>query len=1611
MRFFSRSLFLALFTALIAAAGFAQDDEVPVSLHPNSRTFLSDTALIVMDNDQPQTIDTIRQAVESVEGHLIIYAHPGILLVQIPDEGVATVAATTNVLLITKSPFNPASFDITDHNALLAVGYFNWVVSGLADAAMDRPHDANHQPEMSADGDVTQPSGGAQAVALANGDHQTLGTSVLVNLVFLNGGPSTWTQTDESTAYNNTAAALSWWNSRVLQQFGVSRPSAMQFFSIQTHEFSISSSPVDSNNAATWVNAAMNVACGGTCTWFDTAAQGRGDAQTNVRNWNIATRNVSGFSDSFTGFLIHSNITISGGLPVGGYNQILGGAWWAIGNDIAYPEVPAHETGHVYWACDEYDNAALNVHPSCAGCGGPRNALNANADTTGSSCVIPEHRHICIMKFPEGESFGLITNDLDSEYRKVCPYTRIQINWWSDNSCYADVNWDQPSRGATHWEGTYWSDSHAPRMPLVHWAGGPQLTRDDGGGDTLDFNFITNPVTGICLTGSASGTRTTDFSARWRRVVNFSFGTYRFHGTADDGVQIYVDGYQLQPAATPGTFQDIELDGPTTVQVDYYQTSGNANVHVDWVQVPNPTCGNFYGQLKPYQKTDYCPSESNVPHLQVVIVGISLGGGAAPYHVSVQRNNDVPITYTTTTTVADIYPQGVMGDSTYKLVSVVDNNGCQGQIDSSAFQVKVNIDSNTPRVNGIASATQPNNSCSLAVNWDPAFDCNGGPISYTVQRFATTGGGWTTVAACTQNTALQDNDVHSGTSYFYAVTAVMGTNCVTGTKRPYLITGRTVSCSATPSAITTSSVTASYGDNPTLTAHLTGNGSALPNRAVEFSLNGVLAGSGTTDASGNATTTAIVSLNPGTYTGGLQVRFSGDDAWYASTATADVIVQQTCLPASITSQPAGQTINAGSSATLSLGVTGTAPVTVNWYDAARALVGGGNNLSVTPSWTTTYYAMVSNDCHTVQSSTVTITVRQPATITWSAPAAITYGAALSATQLNATSNVSGTFAYSPATGTVLAAGTRTLSLTFSPADTNQYLVTTATQSIVVNKANPSGSWPAPAPITYGTPLSATQLNGTSNIPGTIVYDPPAGTILTAGTHTLTATFTPNDTANYNTVSGTVSLTVLKAATTVTWSAPSNITYGTAIGATQLNASASVAGTFTYSPAAGAVLNAGTQTLTATFTPTDSTNYNTASGTVSITVVKATPTITWSTPSSITYGTALGATQLNASSSVAGTFTYSPAAGTVLTAGTQTLTASFTPTDTANYNAASGTVSLTVVKATPTITWSTPSSITYGTALGATQLNTSSSVAGTFTYSPAAGTVLTAGTQTLTASFTPTDTANYNTASGTVSITVVKATPTITWSTPSSITYGTALGATQLNASGSVAGTFTYSPAAGTFLGGGDSTLSVSFSPTESANYNATSATVIQHVNRAAQTITWATPATITNATPLSATQLNATVSVVGPAAAGAITYDVSSGTVLSAGDHTITATAAATANYDSAQRSVVLHVCGLATINSQTPNTTISDGQSTTLSVSVSSTSTVHYQWYDGTTDANGTPVGTDSASFNTGVLSNGGGPFSMIYRYWVVVTNDCGQLRGSYIDVTVAPGGMDDGG
>jgi hypothetical protein len=99
------------------------------------------------------------------------------------------------------------------------------------------------------------------------------------------------------------------------------------------------------------------------------------------------------------------------------------------------------------------------------------------------------------------------------------------------------------------------------------------------------------------------------------------------------------------------------------------------------------------------------------------------------------------------------------------------------------------------------------------------------------------------------------------------------------------------------------------------------------------------------------------------------------------------------------------------------------------------------------------FTVVAQDAVNNQSapSTVSYAVGQATpVITWANPAPIALGTPLSAAQLNATANVMGTFAYSPAAGSVLSLGTHQLSVVFTPNDLVDYTSAKAQVSLQVS---------------------------------------------------------------------------------------------------------------------------------------------------------------------------------------------------------------------------------------------------------------------------------------------------------------------------------------------------------------------------------------------------------------------------------------------------------------------------------------------------------------------------------------------------------------------------------
>jgi len=391
-------------------------------------------------------------------------------------------------------------------------------------------------------------------------------------------------------------------------------------------------------------------------------------------------------------------------------------------------------------------------------------------------------------------------------------------------------------------------------------------------------------------------------------------------------------------------------------------------------------------------------------------------------------------------------------------------------------------------------------------------------------------------------------------------------------------------------------------------------------------------------------------------------------------------------------------------------------------------------------------------------------------------------------------------------------------------------LTKTIDNLTINAKNVSTSTftidPIPAQTYTGSEIKpvVTMKNGVETLTLTADYTVSYSNNTVAGTATVTVTGTGDYTGNR-----TINFTINKTNPTVTtWPSATAITYGAALSASVLTGGVyTTSGTFAWTTPATipTVSNSG---YSVTFTPADTANYNTATKTVNITVSKANPSITaWPSAAAIVYFDELSTSTLSdGASTPPGTFAWTnPTTHPSVGIGTYSVT--FTPTDTANYNTVTGTVSITVNKRTPVLKWPTAAAITYGAALSASALSGGIGYTdGTFEWTNPE-TIPTVSNSGYSVTFTPTANTNiYDTATRTVSITVSKATPSITaWPTAAAITYGAALSESSLSGSTETpTGTFSWTAPA-TIPTVSNSGYSVTFTPTDTANYNTVTNTV------------------------------------------------------------------------------------------------------------------------------------------------------------------------------------------
>ena len=208
----------------------------------------------------------------------------------------------------------------------------------------------------------------------------------------------------------------------------------------------------------------------------------------------------------------------------------------------------------------------------------------------------------------------------------------------------------------------------------------------------------------------------------------------------------------------------------------------------------------------------------------------------------------------------------------------------------------------------------------------------------------------------------------------------------------------------------------------------------------------------------------------------------------------------------------------------------------------------------------------------------------------------------------------------------------------------------------------------------------------------------------------------------------------------------------------------------------------------------------------------------------------------------------------LLAGVVTALALTIPISITTYGAeVTATVNVTVTANTPTVTANNINCVYTGSAVPASKITGTAfnswhnndanwAVQGTWSWVDAAP--VNAGTYTKRVKFTPTNTTNYNAVTKSITVTITKATPTVSNVKATNITYGQALSASTISATTNVAGTWawvspTTKPAAGT------QTYSATFTPADTTNYNSVTRNVSVVVGKANQSLSIGSNLTVT----------------------------------------------------------------------------------------------------------------------------------------------------------------------
>jgi hypothetical protein len=384
---------------------------------------LEDLVLVLDDGTDTKAI---RRSVTDCGGTIAIEG-PGYLLAWLPDAARVDLKAKSGVLGIHTAPLDANALAALSDGVKPFASFFNAAVSGqlTAEAAAAEPLRETALPlvgDAIEDPVVKSPVTGK---AIAGNSDAMLGTvAVAYFFVESNGtidaNTYTWSSTNEQNTLNRAIAGLAWWSSEAASRglsvsftpvvYASTNPACQQGYEPIFH---------NSGSDGLWISAILgnlgfpgDKIAGTTAfnSWLRTS-QGTARAYSVFIGYNPSPA-PSTFTD---GYFAYAHLG-------GPFTQLLfrNDGW----GEANFGLVLTHESGHIFWACDEYYQEGYGGCTSCGVCasGGPRpDILNANCEYCNPAAVS------CMMR---GNSYAL------------CSFTPPQIGWMTGSDTDHDYYYD-----------------------------------------------------------------------------------------------------------------------------------------------------------------------------------------------------------------------------------------------------------------------------------------------------------------------------------------------------------------------------------------------------------------------------------------------------------------------------------------------------------------------------------------------------------------------------------------------------------------------------------------------------------------------------------------------------------------------------------------------------------------------------------------------------------------------------------------------------------------------------------------------------------------------------------------------------------------------------------------------------------------------------------------------------------------------------------------------------------------------------------------------------------------------------------------------------------------